>query len=316
MAQIIAELCQNHNGNIELLKKMIWSAADCGATHAKIQTIYSADLTFRERFEDGVIDDSDVVTSIKRPYSSELARLKKLDLSIDAHSQFIDECSAAGIVPLTTVFNRSRLKSIIDLGFKEIKIASYDCASFPLIKDIKNKFEKVYVSTGATYDHEIETTADLLSDQDFFFLHCVTIYPTPLDKLNLNRINYLRHFTNHVGFSDHTQANINGLDADIVALWKGANIIERHFTILDASKTKDGPISINPEQLKNLIEYSTMKNDELYGYVKQINNYETMLGSESHTLSDEELLNRDYYRGRFASKIDGRTIYNWEEVNL
>jgi len=59
-----------------------------------------------------------------------------------------------------------------------------------------------------------------------------------------------------------------------------------------------------------------MKNDELYGYVKQINNYETMLGSESHTLSDEELLNRDYYRGRFASKIDGRTIYNWEEVNL
>ena len=56
---------------------MIWSAADCGATHAKIQTIYSADLTFRERFEDGVIDDSDVVTSIKRPYSSELARLKK-----------------------------------------------------------------------------------------------------------------------------------------------------------------------------------------------------------------------------------------------
>ena len=99
-------------------------------------------------------------------------------------------------------------------------------------------------------------------------------------------------------------------------MWKGANIIERHFTILDASQTKDGPVSINPEKLKNLVEYSTMKNDELYEHVKQIHNYEIMLGSESHTLSDEELLNRDYYRGRFASIINGRTIYNWEEVNL
>ncbi|MBE18852.1 MAG: general stress protein [Thaumarchaeota archaeon] len=316
MAKIIAELCQNHNGNIDLLKEMIWSAADCGATHAKIQTIYSADLTFRERFEDGVTDNSGVVTSITRPYSPEFARLQKLDLSVDVHSQFIDECNAAGIIPLTTIFNRSRLKLILDLGFKEIKIASYDCASFPLIKDLKNKFEKIYVSTGATHDHEIETTADILNDQNFFFLHCVTIYPTPIDKLNLNRINYLRHFTNQVGFSDHTQSDLTGLDADIVALWKGANIIERHFTILDASQTKDGPVSINPEKLKNLVEYSTMKNDELYEHVKQIHNYEIMLGSESHTLSDEELLNRDYYRGRFASIINGRTIYNWEEVNL
>ena len=82
---------------------MIWSAADCGATHAKIQTIYSADLTFRERFEDGVTDNSGVVTSITRPYSPEFARLQKLDLSVDVHSQFIDECNAAGIIPLTTI---------------------------------------------------------------------------------------------------------------------------------------------------------------------------------------------------------------------
>ena len=101
---------------------MVWSAADCGATHAKIQTIYSADLTFRERFEDGMVDDNGIMTSIKRPYSPELTRLQKLDLSIDVHSQFIDECNAAGIIPLTTIFNRGRLKLILDLGFKEIKI--------------------------------------------------------------------------------------------------------------------------------------------------------------------------------------------------
>lgn len=295
---------------------MVWSAADAGATHAKIQTMFSEDLTSRKRFEEGLIDDDGTVTSIKRPYSLELQRLQGLDLTIGDQSLFIDECSAAGIIPLTTVFSRNRLNSIIEIGFKEIKIASYDCSSFPLIKDLKNKFEHVYVSTGATYDNEIEITANLLKDQNFSFLHCVTIYPTPIDKLNLNRINYLRKFTDTIGFSDHTNSSIDGISADIVALWKGVDIIERHFTILDSSQTKDGPVSINPNQLKSLVDYSQMSNDELFEHVQKIHNYELMLGSETHTLSAEELLNRDYYRGRFASKIDGRTIYNWEEVNL
>ena len=295
---------------------MVWSAADCGVTHAKIQTMFSDDLTLRSRFEQGVVSDDGIVTSIKRPYSLEFERLKGLDLNMKYHSVFIDECLAAGIIPLTTIFSRNRLGSIIDAGFKEIKIASYDCGSFPLIADIKNNFEHIYVSTGATYDNEIETTANLLQDQNFSLLHCVTIYPTPLDKLNLNRMDYLRKFTNTVGFSDHTNSSIDDINADIVALWKGADVIERHFTILDSSQTKDGPVSINPEQLKRLVNYSKMSADELYEYVQQISNYELMFGSDTHTLSDEELLNRDYYRGRFASKTNGRTIYNWEEVNL
>ena len=312
MTKIIAELCQNHNGDVNILKDMIWRAADSGASHVKIQTIFSEDLTFRERFEDGVTSNG-IIKSIKRPYSHEFERLSKLDLGFDTHALFIDECSSAGVIPLTTVFNRSRLESIIELGFKEIKIASYDCASFPLINALKNKFNHIYVSTGATHDSEIETTADILSDQNFSFLHCVTIYPTPVDKLNLNRIDYLRQFTNSVGFSDHTRPKQHGIDPDIVALWKDADVIERHFTILDSSQTKDGPVSVNPEQLKNIVDYSKYSHDELSKLVKNIPDYDKMLGSKTHSLSEEELLNRDYYRGRFASKINGKTIYNWEE---
>ena len=312
MTKIIAELCQNHNGDVNILKDMIWRAADSGASHVKIQTIFSEDLTLRERFEEGVTSNG-VVKSIKRPYLPEFERLSKLDLGFDTHALFIDECSSAGVIPLTTVFNRSRLESIIELGFKEIKIASYDCASFPLINDLKNKFNHIYVSTGATHDSEIETTANILSDQNFSFLHCVTIYPTPVDKLNLNRIDYLRQFTDSVGFSDHTRPSQHGIDPDIVALWKGADVIERHFTILDSSQTKDGPVSINPEQLKNLVDYSKYNHDELSKLVENISDYDKMLGSKTHSLSEEELLNRDYYRGRFASKINGKTIYNWEE---
>ena len=312
MTKIIAELCQNHNGDVNILKDMIWRAADSGASHVKIQTIFSEDLTLRERFEDGVTSNG-VVKSIKRPYLPEFERLSKLDLGFDTHALFIDECSSAGVIPLTTVFNRSRLESIVELGFKEIKIASYDCASFPLINDLKNKFNHIYVSTGATHDSEIETTANILSDQNFSFLHCVTIYPTPVDKLNLNRIDYLRQFTNSVGFSDHTRPSQHGIDPDIVALWKGADVIERHFTVLDASQTKDGPVSVNPEQLKNIVDYSKYNLDELSKLIQNIPDYDKMLGSKTHSLSEEELLNRDYYRGRFASKINGKTIYNWEE---
>ena len=312
MTKIIAELCQNHNGDVNILKDMIWRAADSGASHVKIHTIFSEDSTLRERFEEGVTYNG-VVKSIKRPYSPEFERLSKLDLGFDTHALFIDECSSAGVIPLTTVFNRSRLESIVELGFKEIKIASYDCASFPLINDLKNKFNHIYVSTGATHDSEIETTANILSDQNFSFLHCVTIYPTPVDKLNLNRIDYLRQFTNSVGFSDHTRPSQHGIDPDIVALWKGADVIERHYTILDSSQTKDGPVSINPEQLKNIVDYSKYNHDELSKLVENISDYDKMLGSKTHSLSEEELLNRDYYRGRFASKINGKTIYNWEE---
>ena len=105
----------------------------------------------------------------------------------------------------------------------------------------------------------------------------------------------------------------HGIDPDIVALWKGADVIERHFTILDSSQTKDGPVSINPEQLKNIVDYSKYNHDELSKLVENISDYDKMLGSKTHSLSEEELLNRDYYRGRFASKINGKTIYNWEE---
>ena len=163
MTKIIAELCQNHNGDVNILKDMIWSAADSGATHAKMQTIFSEDLTFRERFENGITTDG-VLTSIKRPYSLEHERLSKLEIGFDMHTLFIDECSAAGIIPLTTVFSRSRLESIINLGFKEIKIASYDCASFPLINDLKNKFNHIYVSTGATHVNDVPSADPAIPD--------------------------------------------------------------------------------------------------------------------------------------------------------
>ncbi|MBM3898194.1 MAG: general stress protein [Thaumarchaeota archaeon] len=313
MVKIIAELCQNHKGDIGTLKKMVWEAAENGATYAKIQTIFADDLTRRERFEEGTIE-GDVVKAIKRPYESEYARLKPMDLDRKAHEIFLKECQAAGIRPLTTIFARARIPFVQELGFKEVKVASYDCASFPMIHELKERFKHLYISTGATYDNEIEKTTRILSGHSFSFLHCITIYPTPLNQLNLARMEYLRKFAKEVGFSDHTLFERDGLKASIAAIYYGAQVIERHFTILDKTITKDGPVSINPTQLKELVETSKMSRGELEGYTrKNLPEFEQMIGLTSRTLSHEELLNRDYYRGRFASKVNGQIIYNWED---
>ncbi len=311
---IIAECCQNHNGSREILQRMIHEGAENGADYVKIQTIRSRELTHRERFDEGQIDADGVVQVIKRPYQPELERLSKLDLSQEDERWFVEECQKAGVLPLTTVFTRAAVQDIKDMGYPAVKIASYDCASFPLLRDVKAVWNKIFVSTGATFDEEIQQAASILSGSDFEFLHCVTIYPTRLDELHLNRMAFLKQFSQRVGYSDHSKPVDTGLWASKIALALGASCIERHYTILAPEETRDGPVSINPAMLKELREFADMTKEEQMAIISAgLPDWEKTLGSATRQLSHAELLNRDYYRGRFATKVDGRTIYNWEE---
>jgi sialic acid synthase SpsE len=316
MAKIIAEICQNHNGNKKLLFDMLYAVKESGAQYAKIQTIFAEDLAKREEFENGLIDNG-VTKIIKRPYAPEFERLKGLELDYKIQREFVDECRRIGLKPLTTCFSTASIPKIKELGLTEIKVASYDCGSLPMIKELAKHFDELIISTGATYNEEIEATAKYLKsiNKKFSFLHCVTIYPTPLEQAHLKRMDYLRTFTPEVGFSDHTRVSTDGIKASLAALYCGADIIERHFTILASDQTKDGPVSINPVQLKELVDFSKLeKNDQLNWLNKNIPEWKIMLGSEQRDLSHEELLNRSYYRGRFASHRDGKTIYNWENL--
>ena len=314
--QIIAEFCQNHNGDFEVLKDMIFLAKENGANYGKIQNIFADNLTLRKRFENGLIENN-IVKVIKRPYESEYERLKKLELSYELQADFIEICRKVNLKPLTTIFSRDSLKKIISIGFKDIKIASYDCASEPLIRDVSSNFNHIFVSTGATFDKEIRLASSLLKDCDFTFFHCVTKYPTPLEEFNLKRMNYLRKFTNSVGWSDHSLVKRDGIKGTLAAIFYGADFIERHFTILPSSKTKDGPISITPKQLKDLVEFSKLDQKEKKIYLNEhFPDHSICLGMEKRKLSSEELLNRDYYRGRFASFLNEKIIYNWEDKNI
>jgi len=318
MTKIIAEFCQNHNGNFDLLKKMVESAARAGATHGKMQSIFSDTVVYRPQFEEGLVQNG-ILKSIKRPYIDEFNRLKGLEISSADTRRFIKICNDNGIIPMTTCFARSHVLELADLGFDSIKVASYDCASFAMLRDIAENFNEIVVSTGATYNDEVSHTAKVLKDTNFSFLHCVTIYPTPLDQLNLARMNWLKKFTPVVGFSDHSKVSETGLLASKAALALGANIIERHFTLLGESETRDGPVSINESQLRELVDFSLLSNEEqLICIENEFHEWKCMIGRQSRVLSDAELLNRDYYRGRFASprieSVNGTNmIFNWEE---
>jgi sialic acid synthase SpsE len=321
MTKIIAELCQNHNGDLNILDEMVSAAADSGADIVKIQSMLSSELTHRIKFDAGEFDLNGKIKTIKRPYKEEYERLKKLDLDDEAHVYFLSLCRKYKVKPMTTIFTRSRLKFLEKLNFETIKVSSFDCASFQMLEDLsKSKFKEIIVSTGCSYDDEIKKTSEILNNSNkiFCLLHCISIYPTPLDQAHLERINYLKKFSKNVGLSEHSSFEIDGLKISIASLLYKPKYIERHFTILDKSKTKDGPVSLNPNELRFLVKMSKSSIDEIQDYVtNKIKEFEKMKGLPTRKLTEVEILNRDYYRGRFASiNKKNQYIYNWEDGSL
>lgn len=318
---IIAELCQNHNGDKKILEEMVSAAASAGADYAKIQTISSDDLNFRERFEDGLIEGG-IVKTIKRPFKNEVERLKKLNLNDEDYFWFVDICKKYKIKPTTTIFNRAKLKFLEKVGFDLLKVSSFDCASFQMMKELASStYDNFIISTGATYDREIETTFNIFKSakKKMSFLHCISIYPTPIKLANLNRLDFLKKFTKNVGISDHSVYDKDGPKLIAAAMYKGATIVEKHFTILPKNQTKDGIISANEKELKEIVDISKLEDQKLKDFIDtNVPEYKIMLGSENRELSHEELLNRDYYQGRFINwcKNKKKKIYNWEASSI
>lgn len=319
MAKIIVEICQNHNGDRQILRDMIYAAKENAADIVKGQIIFSEDLTHRERFDEGEEEHNGVRKTIKRPYQPEFERMKGLDLSEDDYRFFTEESNRVGITPMLTVFSRKKLPFAAALpykGEKLVKVASYDCASHAMISELADSFDNLIVSTGASFDNEIEKTAALLrsKNKNFALLHCVTNYPNTLAMANLARMDWLRQLSPVVGWSDHTLVARDGLKVSKIALVLGADYIERHFTILPADKTKDGPVSINPEQLKELSSFAKLAREDQKSIVeKEIPEWREAVGLANRELTHTEMLNRDYYRGRFASLVNNEWVYNWED---
>jgi N,N'-diacetyllegionaminate synthase len=317
----ISELCQNHNGNFETIKKMAYECAKNGSQIIKLQNIFVKDLSFRTRFEKGYFSGSKTLV-IKRPYKEEYKRLKKLEVSYKDLEKFVRYCETLGVKPSITCFNRGSVNPLYNLGFKHIKIASYDCGSYQLIRDIILKFKSLTISTGATFDDEIKKTVNILKGKKIKYnlLHCVTIYPTPMKDLNLSRIKYLQDLSkNNAGFSDHTLGHVKNKNlACKLAIFNGAKVLERHMTIKDPTDTRDGKVSIYPDDINEILSFSQLNVSDQKKYIseKYKINPNSYKGKIKRSLTHQELLNRDYYKGRFTTFLKKRSIENWDEVDL
>ena len=323
---IIAELCQNHNGDFEDVRKMVHETKSAGATHVKIQSIYADMLNFRPQFEDGVEIDGETL-AIKRPFRTEYERLKALELNEKECSEFIKICVAADVIPLTTCFSHGSVIPIRDLGFREVKVASYDCASHAMIERLCKNFKKLHISTGATFDDELGITADIIKNynMDVNYFHCVTMYPTPLSEMHLARMEKIKNVTGSstVGLSDHSLYATDGLLASKAALALGASSIERHYRLRASEESRDGPVSIDAAGLAELVDFAKKGEEDQISELNE--NYpawmDIMYGNSERNLTKAELLNRDYYRGRFGTKRNNAAmsnstmIMNWERYN-
>ena len=138
--------------------------------------------------------------------------------------------------------------------------------------------------------------------------------------MHLSRIDFLKKYTKNIGYSDHSRATDKKKNlASMAAIYYGAKIIERHIRILGTDDSKDGPVSIEPKEIAEVVKFSKLNKIEQKKFLIQSGlNLNLIKGKKVRQLSFEELLNRDYYRGRFASfsKKNKRQIFNWDETDL
>ena len=225
-----------------------------------------------------------------RPYEKEYERLKSLELSIDDEKRFVSICRQNKVEPMTTIFEHRAYKRFNDVGYKLMKISGYSAQKvLPSIKHFN--FEHLYISTSSMTYTEIEwLTKQLklnLPYRNYTLLNCTCVYPTPLEKLNLQNIEFYRkHFgIKNVGLSDHTNPHEDNLLSSKLAIYQGIDVLERHFTILGKDETRDGKVSITPDMLSELKRFSMLSPKEQYEEINELN--------------ETQKFNHHYYRNRF-----------------
>lgn len=265
--KIIADLSSNHMGDIGLAKQMIQRAAAAGVDVVKVQS-WQADKLSK---------------CFKGDYTSTYDRHKKAQLTDENHFELIDWCKKNNVEFLTTCFDLERIEFLASLGLKTIKVASSDCASTTLLKKLMDHFDTILISTGMTHPEEIQKTIRLLEGHDYIMLHCMSIYPTPLDRCNLNRINWLKkQGVKRVGFSDHSL----GIEAAMAAMTMGIEIIEKHLTPDRTLPGKDQQMSTTPDEFVKICQWRDL--------------CQQMLGDENPHLSDDEINLRSIYIGKWG----------------
>ena len=246
---IIAEAGVNHNGDIQLAKKLCDVAKDAGVDAVKFQTWKTENIVTQEAPLAAYQEQN-----ISSKGDSQFEMLKKLELSYDDFVELQNYCETIGVRFLSTPDDEESLEFLSGLNLDFIKIGSGEVNNIPYLRKIGAKKQPVILSTGMSFLGDIERAYNILLESgasSVKLLHCTSNYPCPMNEVNLNAMLTLKAaFKCEVGYSDHTL----GIEVPIAAVALGATIIEKHFTL---DKNMDGPdhkSSLDPEELKEMVQ--------------------------------------------------------------
>jgi sialic acid synthase SpsE/sugar phosphate isomerase/epimerase/CBS domain-containing protein len=268
-AFLIAEIGNNHNGSLDLAKRLIDKAADAGADCVKFQ-LRDMDSLYAQG--GGAVSED-----LGSEYTLDL--LRRFQLTPDEMYEALDHVKSRGLIPLCTPWDLPSLNRLADYGLEGFKIASADLTNHELLLKAARIGRPLFVSTGMSLEYEIVDAINLLREEacPFILLQCNSTYPTPMQDVNLAYMGRLKELANApVGYSGHER----GYEVCIAAIARGARVIEKHFTLDKSMEGNDHRVSLLPE------EFASM--------VTAIRNVESAIGeSRTREITQGERLNRE-----------------------
>jgi len=248
---IIAEAGVNHNGDIDLAKKLIDAAADAGVNLVKFQTFRANKIVSpNAKKADYQLNNAG------KENDSQFKMLKKLELSDTDHQELISYCKKKSVKFFSTAFDVDGISYLSSLGFDLFKIPSGELTNFPYLKAIAKTKKPVILSTGMSNLDEIRAAITVLitngtKKEQLTVLHCNTEYPTSMSDVNLKAMLAIKNaFDVKIGYSDHTL----GIEVPIAAVALGATVIEKHYTLDRNLKGPDHKASLEPNELRAMVD--------------------------------------------------------------
>lgn len=296
---IIAEAGVNHNGSLEIAKRLVDEASSAGVDIIKFQT-FKAEKLVSKAAKQAEYQKKNIGNGEETQY----AMLKKLELSSEQHEELIAYCNSKNIRFFSTAFDMDSINYLHSLNLGLWKIPSGEITNYPYLKKIASYKEPIILSTGMCELTDIENAINVLvtngvSKDTITVLHCNTEYPTPMEDVNLKAMLEIKEkFGVKIGYSDHTE----GIEVPIAAVALGATVIEKHFTLDKNMEGPDHKASLEPSELKAM--------------VKSIRNIEQALGTGHKTISESERKNIEIARKSIVAAKDIKEGEIFTEDNL
>ena len=247
---IIAEAGVNHNGDLDLARRMVVAAKEAGADYVKFQT------AIPELVISTVAPKAEYQKETTGSDESQLEMCRKLHLPLSDYAGLKQYCREVGIGFMSTPFDLVSIDCLAELDMDYWKIPSGEITNLPYLRKIAQKGGQVILSTGMSVLSEVEDAVAVLEDggisrDNIILLHCTTQYPTPYSSVNLRAMEALASLgCRSVGYSDHTQ----GISVPVAAVALGASVIEKHFTLDRSLPGPDQKASLEPHELRLMVD--------------------------------------------------------------